>query len=41
MARFKGLAHFMDFYDVLHTQSFEDNVEIIAEVCRNNGGELK
>lgn len=41
LLRFKGYAHLMEFYDVLHTMSFEDNVEILSEVCRNNGGELR
>ena len=41
LVRFKGLAHLDEFYDVLHTQSFEDNVETLAEVCRHNGGLLR
>ena len=27
-------------YDVLHTFSFEDSIEALAMVCRNNGGRL-
>lgn len=39
--RFKGLAHLNEFYNILHTQSFEDNIEVLAEVCQNNGGKLQ
>lgn len=41
LVRFKGMAHLNEFYNFLHTQSFEDNVEILAEVCQNNGGQLR
>lgn len=41
LVRFKGMSHLNEFYNVLHTQSFEDNVEILAEVCQNNGGQLR
>ncbi|MCF0194607.1 MAG: DUF3791 domain-containing protein [Bacteroidaceae bacterium] len=41
LVRFKGMAHLDEFYNVLHTQSFEDNVEVLAEVCHNNGGQLQ
>lgn len=41
LLRFNGYAHLVEFYNILHTQSFEDNIEILAEVCRNNGGELR
>lgn len=38
--RFKGMQFLHKHYDVLHTQSFEDVIENLAMVCRNNGGEL-
>lgn len=41
LVRFKGMEHLDEFYNVLHTQSFEDNVEVLAEVCQNNGGQLR
>ncbi|MBQ0030186.1 MAG: DUF3791 domain-containing protein [Bacteroidales bacterium] len=41
LVRFKGMSHLNEFYNVLHTQTFEDNVEILAEICHNNGGQLK
>lgn len=41
LVRFKGMAHLNEFYHILHTQSFEDNVEILAEVCQHNGGQLR
>ena len=41
LKRFKGLEHFLQHYDILHTQSFPDSVEALAQVCHNNGGGLK
>lgn len=41
LVRFKGMAHLDEFYNVLHTQSFEDNVEVLAEVCQHHGGQLR
>ena len=38
---YKGMEHLHDHYGVLHTQSFPDAVEALAQVCANNGGELK
>ncbi|MDO4823428.1 MAG: DUF3791 domain-containing protein [Bacteroidales bacterium] len=40
LVRFKGIKHLEEFYNVLHTFSFEDSVESLAKVCRNNGGRL-
>jgi len=31
----------MSFYDVLHTQSFEDAIHDISIICERNGGTLK
>ena len=41
LKRFKGLDHLRDHYGVLHTQSFPDTVEALAQVCANNGGMLR
>lgn len=41
LARFKGLAHLIEFYNVLHTQSYEDNVEVLTQICLNNGGAVR
>ena len=41
LKRFKGLEHLAAHYGVLHTQSFPDAVETMAEVCAHNGGQLK
>lgn len=41
LKRFKGLKHLQQHYGVLHTQSFPDTVEVLAQVCANNGGGLK
>ena len=40
LVRFKGLKHLEECYDVLHTFSFEDSIDALAMVCRNNGGRL-
>ena len=41
LKRFKGLEHLQQYYGVLHTQSFPDTVDALAQVCANNGGGLK
>lgn len=41
MKRYKGMEHFHNYYDILHTQSFSDTVEVLAQVCQNNGGGLR
>lgn len=41
LKRFKGLEHLQQHYGVLHTQSFDDTVEALAQVCANNGGGLR
>lgn len=38
--RFKGMEFLQKYYDVLHTQSFEDAIETLNAVCRRNGGQL-
>jgi hypothetical protein len=38
--RFKGIDFVDKFYNVEHTQSFEDVVEDLAMYCRKNGGAL-
>ena len=38
--RFPGMQFLHKHYNVLHTQSFEDVIENLATVCRNNGGQL-
>ena len=40
LSRFKGIDFVDDFYDVEHTQSFEDVVEDLAVYCRKNGGAI-
>lgn len=40
LKRFKGMEHLHEHYGVLHTQSFADTVEALAQVCHNNGGQL-
>ena len=38
--RFKGIDFVDKFYNVEHTQTFEDVVEDLAVLCRKNGGAL-
>ena len=41
MKRFKGMEHLEHYYNVLHTQSFPEAIEAVAQVCANNGGALR
>ena len=41
LKRFKGMEHLHEYYGILHTQSFPDTVEVLAQVCANNGGGLR
>ncbi len=38
---YKAIEFLKEHYDIEHTLSFEDAVEDMMTVCRNNGGELK
>ena len=40
LKRFKGLDYLSEFYDVLHTLSFEETVCALSIVCNRNGGKL-
>ena len=41
LKRYKGIEHLLHHYGVLHTQSFPDTVEVLAQVCQHNGGGLR
>ena len=41
LSRFKGLSHLFAFYNVIHTQSFDDVVDMMIQVCAHNGGGLR
>ncbi|MBQ0160125.1 MAG: DUF3791 domain-containing protein [Bacteroidales bacterium] len=41
LSRFKGLDHLYNHYNVLHTYSFDETVDVVSEVCRHNGGKLQ
>lgn len=41
LKHFNGLKHLNEHYAYLHTQSFQDGVEAMTQVCANNGGELR
>lgn len=38
---FKGMEHLREHYGVLHTQSFTYTMDVLAQVCQNNGGQLR
>ena len=40
LEEYKGLDFVDEFYDVEHTQSFEDTVEDLSFYCRRMGGTL-
>lgn len=35
---YKGIGFLKEFYDVEHTLSFEDVLDDLAAICRENGG---
>lgn len=39
--RYKGVDYFFRHYAILHTLSFDDNVDSLIQVCANNGGTLQ
>jgi len=41
LKRYKGMEHLHRHYGILHTQSFPDTVDVLAQVCQNNGGGLR
>ena len=41
LKRYKGMEHLKHYYGVLHTQSFPDTVDVLVQVCQNNGGGLR
>ena len=41
LKRYKGIEHLQHHYGILHTQSFPDTVDVLAQVCQNNGGGLR
>ena len=41
LKHFQGMAFLFEHYGVLHTQSFSDNIDIMTQVCVQNGGELQ
>jgi hypothetical protein len=40
LSRYGAIKVAHDFYDVMHTQSFDDMVQSMASYCRRNGGNL-
>lgn len=41
LKHFKGLEHLNEHYNFLHTQSFQDGVDAMTQVCSNHGGKLR
>lgn len=41
MREHHGLEYYFKHYNILHTLSFEENVEDMLQVCANNGGSLR
>lgn len=41
LKRFDGLKHLEENYGVLHTQSFQDSIDAMTQVCSQHGGKLK
>lgn len=37
---FKGIRFLLEYYDVEHTLSIDDTVDVLIKVCQKNGGEL-
>lgn len=40
ISQYQGIELMDEFYDVMHTQSFPDMVESMAQFCARNGGNL-
>ena len=38
---YRGLEYYFKHYNILHTLSFEENIEDLLQVCANNGGQLR
>ncbi len=38
--RFGGLDFLIEHYEIEHLLSFENGVQDVAQICRNNGGSL-
>ena len=39
--KYHGLEFYFKHYNILHTLSFEENVEDLIQVCANHGGLLR
>ncbi|MCC8162890.1 MAG: DUF3791 domain-containing protein [Lachnospiraceae bacterium] len=40
LVNYRGIDFLKEFYDVEHLFSFDDVVEDLARICRNNGGAI-
>ena len=41
LREYKGLEYFFRHYNILHTLSFEENVDDLIQICANHGGTLR
>lgn len=39
--QYNGLDYYFQHYNILHTLSFDDNVDNLIQVCANHGGTLR
>lgn len=39
--KYNGLNYFFTHYPILHTLSFDENIDGLIKVCANNGGSLR
>lgn len=40
MRQYHGLDYYFKHYNILHTLSFDENVDDMIQVCANHGGQL-
>ena len=40
LQKYDAIKFMHDFYDVMHTQSFDDMIDSIAMYCRRKGGDI-
>jgi hypothetical protein len=41
LARYKGIEFLVDCYEAEHTLSFDDAVDDLTTICKNNGGTVE
>lgn len=41
LRQYNGLEYFFRHYNILHTLSFDENVDDLIQICANHGGTLR